>query len=406
MYKQNHMLGGVLLVSGTTIGAAMLAVPVTTAFMGFWPSLILFAVVWCFMLFSAFFFIDVNCAYKDESNIITMAGRTLGTFGKVVGWLFYMLLLYALIAAYISSSADIFTRACLTIFDWHMPMWMSHFALPAIFGGFLYGGMKGVDLINRLFMAGLLISYLVLIFFVPSHIEVTHLNHFDFKLGALGIPVVITSFGYHIIIPSLGTYLNHDRKQLRKCVLIGSVITLIIYTSWQVLVLGVVPLFGENSMAVAWVDGANAAIPLANMLHNKWIALAAQFFSFFAIITSFLGVSLSLSDFLIDGFKIKKTWEGKLGAILLTFIPPLVFVFNYQRGFLIALEYAGAFVAVLLIFLPAAMAWKLKHSKFYTSVKGRLFLSAITLFAIFIVVIDYMVQRGLFRYLLTPYIGS
>ena len=115
MYKQNHMLGGVLLVSGTTIGAAMLAVPVTTAFMGFWPSLMLFVVCWFFMLFSAFFFIDVNCSYKDESNIITMATRTLGTFGKVLGWVFYMLLLYALVAAYISSSARIFDSAIFAI---------------------------------------------------------------------------------------------------------------------------------------------------------------------------------------------------------------------------------------------------------------------------------------------------
>ena len=59
------------------------------------------------------------------------------------------------------------------------------------------------------------------------------------------------------------------------------------------------------------------------------------FFSFLCnCSTSFLGVTLSLSDFLTDGFKIKKSWEGRLMACLLTFIPPLIFVLTYQRGFL------------------------------------------------------------------------
>ncbi|MCF7806732.1 MAG: tyrosine transporter, partial [Simkaniaceae bacterium] len=42
MIKANHTIGATLLVAGTTIGAAMLAVPLPCGFMGFWPSLLLF----------------------------------------------------------------------------------------------------------------------------------------------------------------------------------------------------------------------------------------------------------------------------------------------------------------------------------------------------------------------------
>ena len=404
MIRTNRFLGGVLLVSGTTIGAAMLAVPVATAFMGFGPSLLLLVVCWFFLLCSAFFFVDVNCAYKDETNIITMASRTLGWFGKVLGWLFYMLLLYALMAAYISASGTLFSSSISAVTGWEMPHWLGPFCLPLIFGGFVYSGTKGVDLINRIFMAGLLFSYLMLILFVPSHVSFEKLSHVDFKMGAIAIPVLITSFGYHIIIPTLGTYLNHDKKQLKKCIFVGSLITLIIYATWQFLVLGIVPLEGDISMSTAWMRGESAAVPLAKTLNQRWVGLGAHFFSFFAIITSFLGVSLSLADFLIDGFKIKKTWEGKLGAILLTFIPPLLFVFTYERGFLLALEYAGAFVAILLIFLPAAMAWQLKTNTLYQSFKGRSVLVIISLFALFVVVNDVMNQRGSFKPLVSKYV--
>jgi tyrosine-specific transport protein len=116
--------------------------------------------------------------------------------------------------------------------------------------------------------------------------------------------------------------------------------------------------------------------------------ISARFFSFFAIVTSFLGVALGLADFLTDGFKIKKTWEGRLVACALTFIPPLIFVFTYQRGFYLALEHAGAFVAILLGILPCLMAWKLKSAPFYQSVMGKTLLLSIMIFSLLVVIID------------------
>ena len=80
---------------------------------------------------------------------------------------------------------------------------------------------------------------------------------------------------------------------------------------------------------------------------------------------------MSLSDFLIDGLKLKKTWEGRWLAIGAAFTPPLVFVFTYQKGFYLALQYAGTIVAVLLGIIPACMAWMLKQNPFYKKFWGK-----------------------------------
>ena len=388
MNRISHFLGGTLLVAGTTIGGAMLAVPTATAFMGFYPSLLLLVVCWFFMLLSGFFFIDVNCAFKDETNIISMAGRTLGLLGKSIGWVFYMLLLYALIAAYIAGSTSLFEMGIYALSGWQMPGWVSPFALPLLFGSFIYFGTLGVDIVNRVLMVGLFASYLILILFVPSHVNASLLNHIDFKMAGLAVPVVITSFGYHIIIPSLSTYMHHDKKKLKKAIFWGSFLALAIYIIWQILVIGVVPLSGPLSLTSTWIKGENAADPLAVILGEGWISKGALFFSFFAIVTSFLGVSLSLSDFLVDGLKIKKTWEGRIGACLLTFIPPLFFVLTYKRGFYLALEHAGAFVAILLIFLPAAMVYKIKTLEKYQAIKWKIILLFVALFAFAVVLVD------------------
>jgi tyrosine-specific transport protein len=397
MIRLSHFLGAVLLVAGTTIGAAMLAVPVTTGFMGFFPSLLLFTICWIVMLFSGFFFADVNCHFKEETNLVTMAGKTLGTVGRWVCWTFYLMLLYALVAAYISGSAPMFV----SIFNWvgiPLSLRAAYFCLPVIFGIFFYFGIRGIDFINRILMAGLLISYFLIVFFVPSHIQVENLFHHDLKMGLIAVPVVLTSFGFHIIIPSLGTYMNHQSKKLKKAIFYGSLLTLFVYVFWQVLVLGVVPLKGPISLTHSWLSG-DAVAPLAEYLHNPTIALGAYCFAFFAIITSFLGVALGLSDFLVDGFKIKKSWEGHFLAYSLTFIPPIFFVLKFQRGFITALEYAGIFVAVLLGIMPSLMVMKLKQIAFYKTTQGKIRIYAVLLASILMVIISLMNNIGLFNHL-------
>ena len=402
--KINHYIGGVLLVAGTTIGAGMLALPVLTSFMGFGPSICIFLLCWLVMLATAFFFLDVNLAVEGEPNLISMAHKTLGGWGKSLSWVVYLLLLYSLTAAYISASAPLFVSAIKAMTGYTLPNWIAPFSLPIIFGFFVYLGTLGVDMINRLLMIGLCVSYLILVGVLPDHIEGTLLTHVDWSPTLVTFPVVITSFGYHIIIPSLTTYMKHDRKHLRRTLIIGSLLPLVIYILWQIMILGIVPIFGNHSLVNAWQAGESATIPLTQLIHNKWIVVGAHFFSFFAIVTSFLGVTLSLSDFLTDGFKIKKTWEGRLIACLMTFIPPLIFVLTYQRGFFVALEYAGAFVAILLIFLPAVMAWKLKTPKFYGTGWGKALLSFVILFAIFIVVVDILEQWGTLKPLISKYL--
>ncbi len=394
MLKINHYLGGIFLVSGTAIGAAMLALPVMTSAMGFFPSMVLFFICWSCMLISAFFFLDVNLSVKGEPNLISMAERTLGTWGKVVSWIFYLLLLYSLIAAYIAGSGPVFLSAIQTITSHSAPTWVGSFMLPLIFGGFIYLGTEGVDVVNRVLMFGLIVSYILLVFTIPSHVEGQLLLHMDWKPLVLGVPLAITSFGYHVIIPTLTTYMNHNRKRLKRVIIIGSLLPLCFYVVWQALVLGVVPLDGSHGLFATLKAGEASTIPLSYAIKSSFLSKTAQFFSFFAITTSFLGLAISLSDFLIDGLKIKKSWEGKLLALGLTFIPPLLFVLTYKRGFILALEYAGAFVAVLLLFLPAVMAWKLKTPKFYQTIKAKILMIFIIFVAISVVIIDILEQLG------------
>jgi len=88
--KKNRLLGAILLVSGTTIGAGMLALPVITGLAGFIPAILIMTAIWLFMMLTAFYLLEVNLRIKDESNLISMMHKTLGRPGEIISWIVYL----------------------------------------------------------------------------------------------------------------------------------------------------------------------------------------------------------------------------------------------------------------------------------------------------------------------------
>ncbi|MEC7840149.1 MAG: aromatic amino acid transport family protein [Chlamydiota bacterium] len=360
----NRVIGGVLLVSGTTIGAAMLALPPVTGLAGFYPSATLFFIYWAFFAFTAFLMLEVTLWMEEDTNLITMARRTLGIGGEALSWVTYLFLLYSLTTAYLAGSSSIVLNTIHTFTGYTMPSWFGPLPLLFIFGFFVYRGAKFVDVANRVFMLGLTFTYCATVYLLFPHVQSSNLNYSDPQFLLISNSVLATSFGFHIIIPSLATYLKRNVRQLRLTILIGSSIPLVVYLIWEWVSLGVIPLEGRYGIIQGYEEGANGAYLLGGLLGNSSISMLLRLFAFFSIVTSFLGVSLSLRDFLADGFKIEKTHKGKIKLYLMTFAPTLLFMWTYPRAFLSALEYAGAFgVMILLGFLPAVMVWRGRYSQ-------------------------------------------
>lgn len=354
----SRLLGGILLIAGTSIGAGMLALPVLTATAGFAPSILLFISVWLGTLFTALLVLEVNLWFKEDVNLISMARFTLGKFGQTLTWIFYLLLLYSLTAAYLAGSGTTIACQLKALFNVSLKSYLEPLPLLFIFAFFVYFGTKPADFLNRFCMVILVICYFGLISTVVPHTDLELIKDYNFSYMFISIPVVVTSFGFHVIIPVLTTYLKQDVKALKKAIWIGSFIPLLVYVLWEFVILSVVPLDGEFGLTTVCKQGSMVTESLANILNNGLITTFASTFSFFAILTSFLGVSLSLASFLKDGFKIKENYLGKFFIVLLTFGPPLLFVFFYPRGFVLALMWAGIIVAFLHGILPALMVFK------------------------------------------------
>lgn len=385
MKLHGTVIGGILLIAGTSIGGGMLALPVLTGQVGFFPSLTVYLACWLFMALTGLLFLEISLWMEPDANIITMAERTLGGAGKAVVWGLYLFLFYCLTLAYIVGIGNLIVEVMAGSFS--LKEWQGEILLLLIFGPFVYAGARVVGQFNFILLIGLAISYVMFVVLGASHVRSELLFSTNWQKLWTALPITFTAFAYQGIIPTLVTYMHRDAKKIRLAIIVGSFLPFIAYTVWQWLILGIVPVDGPRGLNEALKQGLNAVQPLKNILNISSIYVVGQYFAFFALVTSFLGVSLGLMDFLADGLKVKKTPKGKLALCALVFIPPTLFAFTHPHVFLIALDYAGGFgCALLLGLMPVLMVWsgryKMGLKGEYTVAGGRGILVGLILFVL------------------------
>lgn len=388
--KAGSTTGAMLLISGCCIGAGMLGLPMMSAEAGFVPSLAMFLVSWLFMMTTALLLLEVNLWFFDEVSLISMAGRTLGTAGKAASWILFTFLFYAIGVAYISGSGELLVSFVNECFATALPNWAGSVAVSLLFGGFVYLGTKAVDLFNRMLMVGLVVTYVLLVSFGAPYVEAANFAQHDWLAAPRVLPILLISFGFHNMIPSLKTYLQGDAARLRRAVVLGSALPLAVYIVWEWLILGLIPMGGSEGLQALASEGEMATYALKMAAGTLWIVNVAQYFAFFAILTSFLGNSLSFVDFLADGLRVKKDKLGTVVLCALVIAPPLLLSAVYTNLFLTALNYAGAFGAVTLFgVIPALMVWSGRYRQNIQGQRmvpgGKSALVAVILFALAVI---------------------
>jgi tyrosine-specific transport protein len=225
----------------------------------------------------------------------------------------------------------------------------------------IFNGTSSVDFFNRIFMIGLILTYLGLVFLGLKKIHLQNLTHFNLEYSFFSFPILIASFSYHNIIPSLVSYMYHDLRKVRLSIIGGTTITLIIYILWQLVALGILSF--ENLFS-SYAQGIESSQILVKFLKSTWTAFFIQWFAFFAIITSFLIQSTGLMHFIADGLRVYPSKKTNWWLLILTLFPPLIFSMKIPHVFFRALNFAGGFCAILLFCLiPAFMVWKGRYEK-------------------------------------------
>ncbi|WCE32235.1 aromatic amino acid transport family protein [Vibrio sp. SCSIO 43137] len=397
---KSKVLGSTLIVAGTTIGAGMLALPLASAGIGFFTSLAIMALLWALMTYTALLMLELHQHAPADATLHTLAKQFLGKKGKWIASFSMMFLFYALCAAYIAGGGSQFGQRIVQLTGIELGSSVATILFTFIVALVVTIGTGTVDRINRLLFATKLIAMVVVLFFLAPNVTESYLLNMPLQQGLIvaSIPVIFTSFGFHGSIPAIVNYLEGDTRSLKKAIIIGSAIPLVIYLFWQIVTLGVV-----SQQELTESQGLSALIAsLATKVHFSQLGQIIGLFADLALLTSFLGVSLGLFEFLGDTMKKGTGSNNRVVSAFVTFLPPMCFALFYPQGFIMALGYAAIALAVLAIFLPVAMVRKARQDTSlplageagYQVRGGQMSLALVTCVGVLIVAAQFMITFG------------
>ncbi|WP_217515353.1 aromatic amino acid transport family protein [Vibrio metschnikovii] len=393
---KSKLLGSSLIIAGTTIGAGMLALPLASAGLGFSTALVIMLGLWALMAFTALLMVEIHQYSSQDATLHTLAKEILGTKGKWIATFAMLFLFYSLCAAYIAGGGGQFTQRISEFTGFTISAPTGTLLFTVIVAAVVTIGTATVDKVNRLLFAGKIIAMIMVLTFLAPNVTESYLLSMPLGQGLIiaSIPVIFTSFGFHGSIPAIVNYLDGHTPSLRKAIVFGSAIPLIIYILWQLATLGVV-----SQAELVQNSGLSALIgTLARSAHQSGLGSMIGIFADLALLTSFLGVSLGLFEFMGDTLRKKGAGVNRFVASVATFTPPLLFALFYPQGFIMALGYAAIALAVLAIFLPIAMVVRVRSqassSEYYQVIGGKPALMITGVIGLLIVAAQLMITIG------------
>lgn len=396
---KNSAVGSTFIVAGTALGAGMLAMPLATAGVGFWPAFIMLLSLWAVMSYSALLLVEVYQHNDASMGLGTLAHKYLGKPGLWATSFAMPFLMYALVAAYLVGGGDIINAFLANTFALQLPSYVGVLVFALVGSTVVSIGTRSVDMVNRLLFASKIIFFAAMLLLLLPHVHAVNILTMPVQQALVlsAIPIIFTSFGFHGSVPSIVHYMQGDTRQLKWIFILGSAIPLMVYVLWQLATLGSID---TNTFlgVLAQASGINGLLTaIKAVAESHYVELAVRMFAGLALATSFLGVALGLFDFLADLFRRKNNAKGRVQTALITFVPPLIFALFYPKGFIFALGFAAIALAVLSLLLPPLLAFKTRrqHDSAYQVMGGSLALLLIFGLGLIIIAIQTAIVMGM-----------
>ncbi|GAB4221999.1 MAG: aromatic amino acid transport family protein [Francisella sp.] len=389
--SKTKQVGAIAIIAGTAIGAGMLGIPFAVAAVGFNYAVISLFLVWIIMYATALLIVEANISQPLGVDMDSIAYNTLGSLGKVFNLAFYFLLLYSLLTAYVFIGGQLFQTYILIWFNLDNTS-LAKLLFCLFFGFFIYKGIKVVFSVNKIFLSLKILAFIFFVIFIAPKVNTALLESKSLGIEYFwfAIPILVTSFGFHIVIPSIRNYFDNDIV-FRRTVAIGSLLPLIVYLILVVVTLGTISLYGDNGFIALNKAGKTLAQGYEVLGHSSSL-IFIRIFENVAVITSFLGVALALFSFNNDLYNLNN--RKKTLNIIITLLPPLIFAIYFVDSFITALGYASIFVSLLLIVQPALMVWVIRSRNGNNDIMSKLYLSLILFCGIGIIALQLLVSFG------------
>lgn len=136
----------------------------------------------------------------------------------------------------------------------------------------------------------------------------------------------------------------------------GTLLALAIYILWQYVIQGNIVRDAFKQIIAQGGNIASLLKQMSNVSSSLAVSHLLNTFSYMALASSVLGVSLGLFDYLADFFILSDDAAGRTKTVLVTFVPPTFAALLFPNGFLYAIGFAGLVATLWAVIVPALMA--------------------------------------------------
>ncbi len=285
--------------AGSIIGAGILGLPYAFSKVGFGMGLFYLIFLGLLMMLVYLYLGEISLRVNSSHQLPGYAEKFLGKKGKITMIIIMLFMIHSSLLAYLLGSGKSFSL----LFFGNMNYAVMFSVLFWVAMSFLLrGGLKGLKKIEPYGVTVIILIIVGAFFLFGLNIDSSNLTTFDNSFLFLPIGVVIFAFLGFTTIPELKMELGHDLKLMKKAIIIGVTIPIVLYTLFTFSVVG---FFGNNlAEIVTLTDGFGL---LANLL------------GIFTMTTSYFILSFSMFDmYLYDLHFTKKN------SYFLTILLPIV----------------------------------------------------------------------------------
>ncbi len=373
-----RFLEAVATLTGTTMGAGMLGIPYVVARSGTAIGLAHIIIIGAAVMLVNLLLGEVVLRTKGNHQLTGYAGKYLGSTGKRLMAITMAAGIYGALLAYIIGAGTSLSAI------WpQLPPVAGSIIFFAIASAIIYFGLEAVEKSELLlaFLTVAIITIIIVATIASDKFSAANFTKTSFGNAFLPYGVVLFAFLGAVAIPEMKEELGKSRALLKRAIIIGGLVPIVLYSLFTVAVIGI---SGAATSQIATTDlGARL---------GTLMAVFANLFAVIAMGTSFIALGLALKEMYVYDYKLRRN-----AAWILTCIVPLAAFMLGVKSFVAVLGIAGAVAGgtegILLIRMHSkAQNRRTEIKPAYAIKTGRLLAAALT--AMFLIGIIYAITKA------------
>jgi tyrosine-specific transport protein len=337
LMRKKRLFEAIATLVGCMIGAGILGIPYVVAKAGFITGLVNIIVLGIIFLFIHLYLGEIVLRTKGKHQLTGYAEKYTGKIGKHFMFISMIVGIYGAIVAYIMGGGE--ALASITGLD----VLLCSVIFFGILSWLVYIGLKAIEESEAFAMPLVLVLVAIIFLFAIVKLNPSHLSEFSFSKLLMPYGVVLFAFIGTSAIPEMGEELVNYKKDMKKAIIIGSSIPIIVYLFFALSVVGVL---GKAAHEIG-------ALGLTAILGEKMAFLGA-IFALLTMSTSFLALGLALKELFWYDYGLRKNTSWLLAC----FVPFILFILiklanlaSFTKILDLAGVITGAIVGILVVLM-------------------------------------------------------